>query len=160
MYPLSDFEFLFLIKQDLPMLSFVSQWIILYFWIFRRCMYLFIISNPWREVTFEGVWESDCLCSVPALTCDLYIHHVSYMELPHLWNRAVADSSLESDRIFMRWHHTISCMWTVPNERWHCTISSMWTVHSEMDLHPYYLSFLSALRLSSRTQRMYHWLGF
>lgn len=83
MYLPSDFGFLFLLKEDLPMLSFVSPWIVLYIWIFRRCMNLFVISTSWREVTCWrrlGALESDCLCSVPALTCDLYSHHVSYMK--------------------------------------------------------------------------------
>lgn len=152
MYLPSDFGFLFLLKEDLPMLSFVSPWIVLYIWIFRRCMNLFVISTSWREVTCWrrlGALESDCLCSVPALTCDLYSHHVSYMKLPHLWNRAVAHSSPESDSIFMRWHHTISHMWEVTLYHTMHVDSAQWNGSPFISL-----ILLSALRPSSRTQRL------
>lgn len=71
MYLFSDFRFLFLIQEKFPILSFVFPWIILYFWLFMRCMCLFIISTCWREIVCWvcfGALKSDCLWSVPALT--------------------------------------------------------------------------------------------
>ena len=147
-YLLSDFGFLFLIKEGLPIISFVSLCIVCYFWIFRKCVYLFIISTPWREVTCWrplGATGSDCLCSVPALTCDLYSHHVL-----HGASSSVKQSS--SWQLSREWQHFyevtpyyMTLVYSAQGEVTLYTILRMWTVPNETDLHPCRLFFFKCL---------------
>lgn len=96
MYLLSEFGFLFLLQEDLPTLSFFPHSLLLPFHEMHVPIYP---EGEWLVECVLGLWISGHLCSVPALTCDLYSHHLSYMEFPHLWNRAVADSSWESNSV-------------------------------------------------------------